>query len=266
MPRSWRYTWLTIVCAALPAAAQDVQLPPEPPESTAVEPADGREIPEATARPALGLRFLRGPAVVVEEVLQDSPADIAGLQPGDRIIQLNGEMLDSTDAFVLRVAGVSIDEPLELMFLRGAERHVVAIQPEAWEAVFPTQYSVSRPELDNGDRVEVITPRAAHFTVPYVVTNVSPVVVPAAWYVPYPYYYTAAWYWPGWYYYSYYAPAAYYAPFYYAPYYTYYYPWGAVPVRAVVPAAPDATDGFDTTHLQSPDWRTTGPVSPAAAH
>ena len=184
-----------------------------------------------SARPALGVRFFRGTQVRIAHVVEESPADRAGLRRDDLIVSLNGNLPGSTDEFIALVAAAPFENAAEVVVVRGGERHTLHIDLDAWDSVFAEPYTAARPDLDDDAK-----PAVVHYHTPYYyyapfyyASNVSPVVVPASWYVPYPYpypyYYTAAWgYWPG-YYYNVYAPGYYGWPAYsYGPYYGY-YPW-----------------------------------------
>lgn len=183
---------------------------------------------EVTPRPALGVRFFRGTQVVIAEVLDESPADLAGLRRGDRVISFNGTLPATSDEFIALVASAPLDAASDIVVVRGGERRSIAIDPAAWNTVFSEPRTAARYDLDDdGDAdVEAVVPEHVHapyYSSPYFVWNMSPVVVPASWYVPYPYpypyYYTAYW---GYY------PAAYYWPY---PYYYWTYPaaWGVAP-------------------------------------
>jgi hypothetical protein len=213
--------------------------PPVVVEPESVVPNEG--VVEVSPRPALGVRFFRGSQIVLAEVLEDSPADLAGLQRGDRVISFNGTLPATTDEFIALVASASIDTTSQILVVRGGERHSIVVEPDAWNSVFTESHAAARPDLDvdlddDGDPdVAAAVPSPPYYYAPYYwyapyyyVSNVSPVVVPASWYVPYPYpypyYYTAYWgYYPAWYYNA-------YVPGYYWPYY-WNYPayWGVTP-------------------------------------
>lgn len=70
-------------------------------------------IPPQPAQPPvarLGLRFdLRAPGVLVSEVLPGSPAERAGLAPGDRILSLGGQAVTDTPAFARALRKTPLD-------------------------------------------------------------------------------------------------------------------------------------------------------------
>ena len=241
MRTPWRLSGILAVVAALPVSAQELEdgaqeAPPdravtqpdvpEAPPRAVVPQIDAVELPadEVTPRPALGVRFFRGTQVVVADVLDGSPADLAGLVRGDRIVSFNGTLPATTDEFIALVASAPMDAASQIVLVRGGERHAIAIEPNAWNVIFSEPHVAARFDLEADDAphapAAVPSPpyyHAPYYYPPYYVSNVSPVVVPASWYVPYPYpypyYYTAYWgYYPAWYYNA-------YVPGYYWPYY-----------------------------------------------
>jgi hypothetical protein len=218
--------------ASPPPAIIESSPPPVVIESETVAPA--APVVEVTARPALGVRFFRGTQVRIAQVLDDSPADLAGLHRGDLVVSFNGILPATTDEFIALVANAPVDATSEIVVVRGSERHSIVIEPDAWATVFSEPYVAARFDLDDAPDAPAAVPSPPYYHAPYYwyapyyyVSNVSPVVVPASWYVPYPYpypyYYTAYWgYYPAWYYNAY--------PTYYWPYY-WNYPtyWGVAP-------------------------------------
>lgn len=188
-------------------------------------------------RPALGVRFVQGPQVILVEVVAGSPAELAGLRPGDHVVAIDGETLASTDHFITLVAAAPSDQALELTFVRNQERHWASIEPAAWDTVFSATLAHTTLKPVTGAAVATV-PAVSCYTAPYFATNVSPVVVPAAWYVPYysPWYY--GYYWWAYPYYSVYS--AYYPPAWYAPLWPYVVPGYYDPPRA--PAVPAKTE------------------------
>jgi S1-C subfamily serine protease len=73
-----------------------------------------------------GLTSERG--VLVSEVQPGSPADAAGLRPGDILIDFGGKPLTDVDALHRQLTGEHIDQPVPLRVLRGAEpRRIIAV-------------------------------------------------------------------------------------------------------------------------------------------
>jgi membrane-associated protease RseP (regulator of RpoE activity) len=148
---------------------------------------------ESHSRPALGLRFLQSPQVIISETVAGSPAAGAGLLAGDQIISVNGEVVSSSDQFITLVAAAPLSEPLELGVLRGTERSTVSITPAAWETVFTSTEAAYTTLKPVAPATTTVTPvigwglYGAPWYNPYYISNVSPVVVPLAWYGYYPY-------------------------------------------------------------------------------
>lgn len=190
----------------------------------------------AEVRPALGVRFVQGTQVILAEVLAGSPADLAGLQPEDHLVAVNREVIASTDHFITLVAAVPYDETLELTYVRNQERRWADITPAAWDVVYGSTTTRVALKPATPDTTVVAAPAVTYYTTPWYTTNVSPVVVPAAWY--YPYYPTYAWYYHYWGYpyYAYY-PGYYYPYSYYAPHWPYAWPHAVHPHTHRVPAA-----------------------------
>lgn len=69
---------------------------------------------------------------VVGPVLEDSPGEAAGLQPGDRVVALDSEPIESWQDFSMEV-GFSPGEPQRVEVERGGERFTVTLTPEKVE-------------------------------------------------------------------------------------------------------------------------------------
>lgn len=74
-----------------------------------------RELTPDLAEP-LGLAGRKG--ILVDQVAPDSPASRAGLQPGDVLISLNGDAVTNVPDFRLDVSTSSLDEPVEVEYIR----------------------------------------------------------------------------------------------------------------------------------------------------
>ncbi len=70
-------------------------------------------------RTQFGLAVYSGAAVT--NVAQGSPAQRAGLQPGDAIVEINGTPVNSGDDLMRWMAGAQIGQPAELMIYRGTQ-------------------------------------------------------------------------------------------------------------------------------------------------
>jgi S1-C subfamily serine protease len=84
--------------------------------------------------------------VLVSEVQPGSPADAAGLRPGDILIDVAGTPIASVDALQRELTGDRIDHVVPLRILRGgAPRRIIAIPTEpARAAVSSRRSAVSR--------------------------------------------------------------------------------------------------------------------------
>ena len=78
---------------------------------------------------ALGTREIAGALVV--NVVEDGPADRAGLRPGEVIVAVNGRAVEHPDALGYRLATAGIGTNAELEILSQGERRVIAIALEA---------------------------------------------------------------------------------------------------------------------------------------
>jgi regulator of sigma E protease len=72
----------------------------------------------------------RDEAPVVGVVMQDSPAERAGLMVGDRILSINGDTVDTWEQLLLQVA-TKANRNVELAVARGGEKFSVSVRPEA---------------------------------------------------------------------------------------------------------------------------------------
>lgn len=89
------------------------------------------------ARPALGVHLdPHAQGVVVRSVVPHSPACDAGIQPGDRIISMNGQQFRHYGEFVQAVGQMPPNQPVTLHVARNGQPQVVQLQPEPWQVVF----------------------------------------------------------------------------------------------------------------------------------
>lgn len=73
---------------------------------------------------------LKAPGVPVLAVLSGSPADSAGLKPGDVLVSLDGRWTTSvTDTYAAALA-VEPDQPVKLVYLRKGEERTVSVTPK----------------------------------------------------------------------------------------------------------------------------------------
>ena len=85
-----------------------------------------REIPFKKLRGVLGVRLAdEDGAARIEEVIEDSAAAAARLQPGDRIVQVQMDQIDSREALIQLIGSFEPGTRLELRVLRDDEELVV---------------------------------------------------------------------------------------------------------------------------------------------
>ena len=81
--------------------------------------------PEEAKR--LGVHVSRG--AIVARIFAGSPAQTAGLRPGDVITAVNGKPVDSREAFSTYTATVPSGQPVQLNVLREGSSHTIAVRP-----------------------------------------------------------------------------------------------------------------------------------------
>lgn len=87
----------------------------------------GRSIESAVLRTHLQLAEDMG--VVIEEILDDSPADKAGLRKHDIILRVNGDAVDNMQVLQSQVRA-SKEKPLELKIIRLGKQEKISLVPE----------------------------------------------------------------------------------------------------------------------------------------
>ena len=94
----------------------------------------GGSLQTVTADIAEGLGLERPRGVLVTGLDADGPAEEAGLQIGDLLLQVNGKDVDSPDAFEYRYATVDLGDTVQLTILRdGTEKSVTVRTAKAPE-------------------------------------------------------------------------------------------------------------------------------------
>jgi serine protease Do len=83
-----------------------------------------RDVP-AEAADDLGLKGAQG--ALVTSVESDGPADRAGLEPGDVIVQFRGEAIDNADELVATVAASAPGNPAPVTVVRGGDRETLNV-------------------------------------------------------------------------------------------------------------------------------------------
>jgi membrane-associated protease RseP (regulator of RpoE activity) len=107
-------------------------------------------------RAALGVRFHAGAGdnLTIGEVLPGSPAARIGLQPGDRIVSVNGQTYQDTNAFVDAAGALSLDEDAEIVYLRDGVEQTATARLAPWNSIYggtaARTHTTLRPSFENG--------------------------------------------------------------------------------------------------------------------
>ncbi|GAB5409920.1 MAG: DegQ family serine endoprotease [Balneolaceae bacterium] len=80
---------------------------------------------DKTMAQALGLNRDRG--VIVGQIIEDSPAEKAGLKEDDIIVSLNGEEISDYDAFRLSIANFKPNEKVDLLVIRDGDEKKISV-------------------------------------------------------------------------------------------------------------------------------------------
>lgn len=80
---------------------------------------------DKTMAQALGLNRDRG--IIIGQVVEDSPAEKAGLKEDDIIVTLNGEEVSNYDAFRTKVASFKPDEKVDLEVIRDGDEKKISV-------------------------------------------------------------------------------------------------------------------------------------------
>jgi serine protease Do len=120
-----------------------------------------------SANPVL-LRQLGVPhGIYVEDVEPDSPADKAGIKPGDVITEVNGTPVKSGTDLVNPIAATPVGEKVRLKYFRDRKSYEVTVTVEDRAKVFPARAGNREEDADSGGpselglRVEELTPEQA---------------------------------------------------------------------------------------------------------
>jgi len=178
--------FLVLGSAALAQQIGRRQLPPEPatrqptlaPEvpqapSTSEEskPAPAPAGAQSTERAALGVSF--GNGLIVDRVALNGPAMQLGLQPGDRIVSLNGEEFLEVDPFIAAVTSTPMDRDVDIVFERNGQRFDRRVRLVPWNSIRwgqPQAHLTMRPYSDGS---APIAPQESASTDPPAVSDVQ---------------------------------------------------------------------------------------------
>jgi serine protease Do len=96
--------------------------------------------------------------VVAGEILPGSPAEKAGLKPGDVITSFDGEKVQDTPSFRLRVATSEVAKSYELGYLRDGKSRTTTIVPAPADKVV---FDVEREDAEKGGTKKAETAKTA---------------------------------------------------------------------------------------------------------
>lgn len=87
---------------------------------------------------------LQGQPTMILNVVSDSPADQAGLEQYDVIVEIGGTAVDSIDAFRKELHKRKAGESVELVLIRGGKRKTVTVKPDKWADLSKVTYKYER--------------------------------------------------------------------------------------------------------------------------
>jgi serine protease Do len=93
--------------------------------------------------------------VLIDGILPGSPAEKAGLKPGDVIIGFAGEKVQSLPSFRLKVATSEVSKPSELVFVRDGKERTISIVPAPAENIV---FDVEKDGQSGGPRPKASEP------------------------------------------------------------------------------------------------------------
>ncbi len=111
---------------------------------------------DAANRAALGVRFEADGQddLTIGRVVPGSPAARIGLRAGDRIVSVNGQTYDGTDAFVDAAGRFSLDEDAEIVFLRNGVEQTASVRFAPWGTIYgdgaARTHTTLRPSFESG--------------------------------------------------------------------------------------------------------------------
>jgi serine protease Do len=89
----------------------------------------GMTIQTITPSMASGLNLVRNYGVIVSDVWPDSPAQAAGLQPGDILVSVDGQPADNLPTVNYNFRLRDSTEKVQLVVLRGGAQHTISVTP-----------------------------------------------------------------------------------------------------------------------------------------
>ncbi len=118
---------------------------------------------DANGRAALGVSFRSGASdLTISSVAPGSPAARIGLQPGDRIVSVNGRPYADLRTFMDASSQLPLNQDAEIVYVRGGIQHRVSARLAPWDSVYAQQFhqpqygqygqphTTMRPSFDDG--------------------------------------------------------------------------------------------------------------------
>jgi len=102
---------------------------------------------------AMDLKSLKG--VLINDVIDDSPADEAGLERGDVVVQFNDEKIADTDQFVKLIRDTKPDDLAKITVIRDGNRNVIEVKMGKRKASDIYKLTVKKPEGQKG-RIQIL--------------------------------------------------------------------------------------------------------------
>lgn len=90
----------------------------------------GIEINEITPEISRYFKFDKDNGVYVERIYRSSPAEKAGIEPGDIILKINGAEINHSDDFFIAIADAFVGDKLAFEILRGSKtsKHTIKVE------------------------------------------------------------------------------------------------------------------------------------------
>lgn len=102
---------------------------------------------------SFGLENAHG--ALVSKVQKDSPADKAGLKPGDVILKVNGKEIHDSKELPIYVAGLAVGKEIQVEFIRNKKNQTVKIKIGKLEDADPKQAPSKKDSDSDGEVTEM---------------------------------------------------------------------------------------------------------------
>ena len=106
----------------------------------------GMSLQTITPEMAGGLGLARDYGVVVSDVWPQGPAEAAGLQPGDILVSVDGELAENLPTVTYRFRLRDSTEKVPIVVLRGTTEHTLSVVAVEQKSEFDTMASLADPE------------------------------------------------------------------------------------------------------------------------